>query len=201
MVLPDVPSRAARARPRGVLHRGYRRVHLRSRAERAFAGSVVRHPLYPRSARALRSRRPVELRQLRRDASRRVSRRGAGVLRGCGPLHQPVGRLLVLARRIRADPPPRVHRLGSGVHAARDCEGRRVVRRLLPRLRSPVHLRRQHRHARVRRADRGFHLAQDVAAGRDRSLAYRDAADRRQVHHRDDLEDGELHRRGRQQGS
>ena len=177
-------------------------MHLRSRAGRAFAGSVVRHPLHPRT----RSRRSVSATAgASSTTTGRITARLADavqrVLRRRGPVRQPVGRLLVLARRIRADPAARVHRLGSGVHAARDCEGRSVVRRLLPRLRSSVHLRRQHRHARVRRADRGVHLAQDVAAGRDRSLAYRDAADRRPVHHRDDVEDRELHRRGRQQGS
>ena len=67
------------------------------------------------------------------------------------PVHQPVGRLVVLARRVRAHPAQGVHRLRSGVHAARDRQGRAVVRRVLPALRSPVHVRLEHRHRRRRR--------------------------------------------------
>ena len=102
LVLADVSPRAARPRPRRSLHRRHRRVHLRPRAEHALGGSLVRHALHPRRARAVRARRPVELRQLRRRLSRRVARSGAGLLRRRRPVHQPVRRLLVLARRVRA---------------------------------------------------------------------------------------------------
>ena len=78
---------------------------------------------------------------------------------GRRPVHQSVGRLVVLARRVRADSAQGVHRLGPGVHAARHRQGRAVVRRVLPAVRPPVHVRRQHRHAGVagsrRRRSRG----------------------------------------------
>ena len=48
--------------------------------------------------------------------------------------------------------------------------------------------------------DRRLHLAQDVAAGGDRSCGAPTRRRRRRVHDGDDVEDRELHRRGRQQG-
>ena len=62
------------------------------------------------------------------------------------------------------------------------------------RLRPPVHLRRQHRHAGVRRAGRRLHLAQDLAAGRARRLAA-GAPPGDRFTHRHDVADRELHRR------
>ena len=64
-------------------------------------------------------------RQLRRHLSRRVARAPCAAF--CArrrPLHQPVGRLVVLARRVRGDSAEGVHRLRSGVHAARARQGR-----------------------------------------------------------------------------
>ena len=69
-----------------------------------------------------------------------------------------------------------VHRFRSGVHAARHREGRAVVRGVLPALRSPVHVRREHRHAGVADPGRRVHLAQDLAAGHARRLAQRRSA-------------------------
>ena len=79
------------------------------------------------------------------------------------------------------------------------AKGEAVVRRVLPRLRSPVHVRREHRHAGLRCPGRRLRVAQDVAAGRAR--LWRTAAPpARPLHDGDDLADRELHRRGRQQG-
>ena len=50
------------------------------------------------------------------------------------------------------------------------AKARAVVRRVLPALRSPVHVRREHRHAGVADSDRRLHLAQDLAAGHARRL-------------------------------
>ena len=104
---------------------------------------VLRHHLHPRRARAVRARRPLGVRQLRRQLPRRRARRGRALLRRRRPVHQPVGRIVVLARRVRAHPAQGVHRFRSGVHAARDRQGEAVVRRVLPALRSPVHVRRR----------------------------------------------------------
>jgi len=48
-------------------------------------------------------------------------------------LHQPLRRLLVLARRICTNPEESVRRFGSGLHAAGDREGRAVVREFFQR--------------------------------------------------------------------
>ena len=124
------------------------------------------------------------------------------LLRRRRSLRQPVRRLVVLARRVRGDSRARSSSTRDPVFTQlAHRQGRRVVRRLLPRLRSPVHLRRQHRHAGVRRADRRLHLAQDLAAGGRPSCGAPTRRPRRSLHDGDDLEDRELHRRGRQQGS
>ena len=52
LVLADVPARAPRARARGLLRRGHRRVRLRSRAEHAGDGSQLRHDVHPQRARS-----------------------------------------------------------------------------------------------------------------------------------------------------
>ena len=103
--------------------------------------------------------------------SRAERRRRPALLRRRRPVHQPVRRIVVLARRVRAHSAQRVHRLRPGVHAARDRQGRALVRRVLPAVHSPVHVRLEHRHAGVRRAGRRFHLAQDLAAGHAGRLA------------------------------
>ena len=98
--------------------------------------------------------------------SARIARRGR-------PVHQSFGWIVVLARRVREIPRACLHRLRSGVHAARDCKRRAVVRGILPRVRSSVHVRRQHRNARIRRPGRRLRVAQDVAADSHRSVADR----------------------------
>ena len=50
---------------------------------------------------------------------------GAPLVRRGRSLHQPVRRLVVLARRVRGDSPQGLRRLRSGVHAARARQGRR----------------------------------------------------------------------------
>ena len=139
---------------------------------------VLRHQLHPRRARAVRPRRPLGVRQLRRQLPRPQRRATSGVLRRRRSLHQPVRRLVVLARRVRAHPAQGVHRLRPGVHAARDRQGRAVVRRVLPAASTPVHVRREHRHAGVAGPDRRVHVAQDLAAGDARRLGARRAAPR-----------------------
>ena len=81
------------------------------------------------------------------------------------------------------------------------AKARAVVRRVLPALRSPVHLRRQHRHGRLAGPDGRVHVAQDLAAGHARRLGDTDRAPRDRFTTRDDVADRELHRRRRQQGS
>ena len=124
------------------------------------------------------------------------------VKRFCGrrrPVSQSVRRVVVLAGRVRPDSAVRVHRLGPGVHPAGHRQGRALVRRVLQALRPPVHLRSQHRHARLADSRGRFHLAPHVAAGRARRLA--DGPDaRRPVHVGHDVADRELRRRRRQQG-
>ena len=82
LVFADVPARAARARARGLLHRGHRRVCLRPRAEHARHRSRLRHGLHPQRARAVRPRRSLVVRQLRRQLSRPERR-------GCPPVLRP----------------------------------------------------------------------------------------------------------------
>ena len=108
---------------------------------------------------------------------------------------------MVLARRVRTDSPQDLHRHGPGVHAARPRQGRPLVQSSLPALRSPLHLRREHRHTGLGRPNWRPDLAQDVAAGRHRAVAGGPAAERRPIHDRHDLAHrGELRRRRRQQG-
>ena len=201
LVLADVSARPARARARGLLHRGHRRVRLRPGAEHARHRSDLRHDLHPQRARAVRPRRSLVVRELRRQLPRPQRRRGPALLRRRRSVHQPVRRLVVLARRVRAHPAQGVHRLGSGVHAARDRQGRAVVRRVLPALRSPVHLRREHRHRRRRRS-RPARSPGTRPGSRSRSTTGAPTrAPARPLHDGDDLADRELHRRRRQQGS
>ena len=127
--------------------------------------------LHPARPRAVRVGQPMGVRQLRRQLPWGVRGRRAAVCGGCRPVHQPLRRLVVLARRVRAHPAQGLHRFRSRVHAARDREGRRAVRRVFSAVRSPLHLRREHRHAGVGRADRSVHVAQDVAAHHHRRLA------------------------------
>ena len=129
----------------------------------------LRHQLHQQRARAVRPRRPLGVRQLRRQLSRQERRRRPAVLRRRRPVPESVGRLLVLARRVRAHSTQGLHRLRPGVHAARHREGRAVVRRVLPALRSSVHVRLEHRHAGVADSRRRLHVAQDVAAGHART--------------------------------
>ena len=68
-MLADVPARAARARPRGLLHRRHRRVRVRPGAEHARHRSRVRHDLHPPGARAVRPGRSLVVRELRRHAT------------------------------------------------------------------------------------------------------------------------------------
>ena len=197
-MLADVPARPARARARSVLHRRHRRVRVRPGPEHAGHRSELWNDLHSQRARAVRPRRSVGVRQLRRHLPWPDRRRRATVRRGHRSVHQPLRRILVLARRVREHPAQGVHRFGSGVHAARDREGRAVVRPVLPAVRPPLHLRRQHRHARQPDPDRRLSLAQDVATGDDGRLVHRsDPA--RSVHDRDDVADRKLHRRRREQ--
>ena len=99
-----------------------------------------------------------------------------------------------------AHPAQDLRRLRSGVHAARHRQGGALVRGVLPALRSPVHVRCEHRHARVVDSGRRFHVAQDLAADHDRRLAH-DVDPARSLHDRHDVADRELRRRRRQQGS
>ena len=65
---------------------------------------ALRHDLHPPGARAVRSGRSVGVRQLRRHLSRpERATEVRALLRRRRPLPEPVGRLLVLARRVRAD--------------------------------------------------------------------------------------------------
>ena len=192
----------ARSRPRGLLRRGHRRVHLRSGAERPLRGSRPTAPRYIHDALA-----PFGLGDRWSFVNYDGTYHGASretvhaLLRRRRSLRQPVGRRLVLARRVRAHSAQGLRRHRSGVHAAGARQGRGVVRGLLPRLRSPVHVRRQHRHAGLatcRPAGFTWHKTwQPVVTGLWRPRA---AAARRPLHDRHDLEDRELHRRGRQQG-
>ena len=124
--------------------------------------------LHPPRARAVRPRRSLELRQLRRHLSRRVARRRAAFCADADLFINLSGgswfwrdEYATIPRKVFIDSDPVFTQLAI-------AKGEAVVRRLLPRLRSAVHLRRQHRHAGVRRPDRRLHLAQDLAAGRDR---------------------------------
>ena len=146
LVFADVPARPAGARTRRVLHRRHRRMRVRPRAEHARDGPLLRDFLHSQRTRAVRPRRSLGVRQLRRHISRPGRGRGAEVLRRRRPLHQPLRRIVVLARRIRAHPAEGLHRFRPGVHATRHREGRAVVRRVLPALRSSLHVRLEHRH-------------------------------------------------------
>ena len=119
---------------------------------------------------------------------------------GRGPVHQPVRRIVVLARRVRAHSSQSIHRFRSGLHPAGDRQGRALACGILQGFRSVVHLRREHRHAGVADSDRRLHVAQNLAADYDRRLARRRGS-ARSLHDRDDVADRELHRRRRQQGS
>ncbi len=66
----DVPARPARPRARGLLHRGHRRGRVRPGARHTVAGPFVRHQLHPPGARAVRPGRQMVVRQLRRHLPR-----------------------------------------------------------------------------------------------------------------------------------
>ena len=161
----------------------------------------LRHHLHPQRARAVRPRRPVVVRQLRRQLPRPQRRRGPALRRRRRSVHQPLGRLVVLARRVRADPAQGVHRFGPGVHAAGDREGGAVVRassssgsttcsrsaRTSAPPASPI----------PTGAFTWHKTWQPVTIDDWRT----DARAARPLHDRDDLADRELRRRRRQQGS
>ncbi len=97
--------------PRGLLHRGHRRVHLRPGAERALDRSRPTAPTTSTSALepfGLGDRWSfVNYDGTYHGASRETVR---ALVRRRRSLHQPVGRILVLARRVRAHPAQGVHR-------------------------------------------------------------------------------------------
>ena len=201
VVLADVPARPARARPRGLLHRRHRRVRVRPGAEHARDRSLVRHHLHPQRARAVRPRRSLGVRQLRRQLSRPERRRRAAVLRRRRPLHQPLGRIVVLARRIRAHPAE--GRSSIPTRRSRSSPSRRPNRGTSSSSSGSITCSRSdrtsaRRHRRSRRAtSRGTR-----PGSRSRSTtgaATRAAPDR--FHVGDDVADRELHGRRRQQGS
>ena len=65
---------------------------------------VLRHALHSPRARAIRSRRSLELRQLRRHVPRRLAGGRARLLRRRRSVRESVGRIVVLARRVRRIP-------------------------------------------------------------------------------------------------
>ncbi len=87
--------------------------------------------LHPPGARTLRPGRSMVVRQLRRHLSRPAGGGRPALLRRCRPVPEPVGRIMVLARRIRANPAGRLHRLRPRVHPARHRQGRTLVCRVL----------------------------------------------------------------------
>ena len=113
LVFPDVPARAARTGPRGVLCRGHRRVRLRPDPEHRRHRPVVRHGLHSRRARSVRTGRSLDVRELRRQLPWPQRRRRPALRGRRRPLHQSFGRILVLARRVRTHPAQDLHRLGS----------------------------------------------------------------------------------------
>ncbi len=201
LVFADVSARPARARPRGLLHRGHRRVRLRPGAEHAgtdpsYGTRYIHAALEPFGLgdAGASSTTTAATTAPSRDAVRRL-------LRGRRSVHQSVGRLVVLARRVRAHSAQGVHRFRS--RRSRSSRSPRPSRGTWSSsaVRSPVHVRREHRHAGVHGADRRLHLAQDLAAGRDLDdWRTDDSAAARSLHDGDDLADRELHRRRRQQG-
>ena len=159
--------------------------------QNARARSVLRHALHPRRARAVRARRSLGF--VNYDGATTGSRAsGAGVLRRRRSVHQPLRRFVVLARRVRerfrarcSSTPTRCSRSSPSPRARGGTSTSSAASIACSPL-APTSARRR------RRPDRRVHLAQDLAAGRDRSLADR-APPRRSLHHGDDLEDRELH--------
>ena len=202
LVLADVSARPARARPRGLLHRRHRRVRLRSGAEHARDRSGLRHHATSttRSSRsgsatagrsstttaAITAAAPTTVQRLRADADLFINLSG-----GSWFWRDEYARI----------PQRSLHRFRSGVHPAGDRQGRAVVRRVLPALRPPVHVRRR-TSARRRRRSRPASSRGTRPGSRSRSTTggpTRRPA--RSLHLGDDLADRELHRRRRQQGS
>ena len=176
LVLADVPARAARARARGLLHRGHRRVRLRPGAEHA------RRPIRPTAppTSTTRSSRSASAIAGRSSTTTAATTAAAPTTSGATAADADLfinlsGGSWFWRDEYARIPRKVVHRLRPGVHAARHREGRAVVRRVLPALRSPVHVRREHRHAGVADSDRRLHLAQDLAAGHARRLGARRA--------------------------
>ena len=103
LVLADVPARAARARPRGVLHRRHRRVRLRPGAEHARHRSRRTAPATS-TRRSSRSGSAIAGRSSTTTAATTAGARDdvQALLRRRRPVPQPLGRLVVLARRVRA---------------------------------------------------------------------------------------------------
>ena len=172
LVLADVPARPARARPRGLLHRGHRRVRLRPGAEHARDRSRLRHDLHSQRARAVRPRRPLVVRQLRRQLSRPERRTRCAATRPT-PISSSTSRAASwfwrdeyarIPRKVFIDSDPAFTQL-----AIAKAEPWYVA--VLRALRPPLHVRREHRHAGVADSDRRVRLAQDLAAGHDRRLA------------------------------
>ena len=104
LVHADVSAGTSRAGTRRLLHRGHRRVRVRSGPEHTLDGSRLWHRLYSGRACSIRSWRQLELRQLRRVISRPERGDGATLCGGCGCLPQPVRGIVVLARRVRRIP-------------------------------------------------------------------------------------------------
>ena len=165
-------------------------------------GSRLRHRLHPRRAGAVRPRRPLELRELRRRVSRRLARDGARAsaptptCSSTCPAAPGSGATSTRAFRARCSSTP--------IRCSRSSRSPRATPwyvEFFKRLRSPVHVRRQHRHAGVATcrppASPGTRRGSRSSTELWRRRA---AAARRPVHHGHDLAHRELHRRGRQQG-
>ena len=202
LVLADVPARPARARARGLLHRGHRRVRLRSGARTR--ARPIRSTAPPTSTmRSSRSDSAIAGRSSTTTAAitaaapttvRRFARRRRS-------LHQPVGRLVVLARRVRAHSAQ--GRSSTPIRRSRSSPSRRPSRGTSSSSSASIACSRSARTSARRRppipiGDFTWHKTwQPITLDDWRT----DARAARSLHDRDDLADRELHRRRRQQGS
>ena len=162
---------------------------------------ALRHDLHPQRARAVRPRRPLGVRQLRRQLPRPERRRRAALLRRRRPVHQPLGRLLVLARRVRAHSAQ--GRSSTRIRRSRSSPSPRPSRGTSSSSSASITCSRSARtSARRRRRSRPATSRGTRPGSRSRSTTGAPTrAPRDRFTTRDDLADRELHRRRRQQGS
>ena len=175
-------------------------MRLRSGAEHARDRPRLRHHLHPQRARAVRARRPLVVRELRRQPTTAAAPTRSGATAADADLFINLSggswfwrdEYARIPRKVFIDSDPAFTQLAIAKAEPWYVEFFERFDHLFTfgaNIGTP----------RLADSDRRLHLAQDLAADHDRRLAHERAA-RRPLHDGDDLADRKLHRRRRQQG-